>query len=145
MFKFLIFLPKLYDFEHFYTDDCLTLIYITKKIIIINCWNPGQPCGSSGCVNSFCCFGFCSACCSDTQCPTNDICIVQDPATLPGLSYSTCFPKNLLPINSRCWRNEMCNSTVCQGGYQFQKSTGYTVTPGVCVPTPGNFLRWCIC
>ena len=33
MFKFLIFLPKLYDFEHFYTDDCLTLIIrIAKKI-----------------------------------------------------------------------------------------------------------------
>ena len=101
-------------------------------IIAVNEFNqtpPGFFCtDDSQCSTKFCCHNFCSACCKDSDCPDQDICIIQRELH-PVVNYRTCFYGRALPVDAVCWLDAMCESNLCQGGIQF----AWNIVEGNCV------------
>ncbi len=104
---------------------------------------PGFSCSNdTQCSTKLCCDNFCSACCHDSDCPDQDICIIQKEFQ-PLINYRTCFYSNYLPINAPCWQNSMCESNFCEGGIL----NGWNIEEGKCVQNgteigKGSFINY---
>ena len=119
----------------------LAAIFIARLVDGAFVINPkqGLPCSSVANCGSlkYCCVGpqgkYCAECCGDSNCPPNFICIPGYNYLFKGPQHSqVCQPVNVQVPKGPCFRPEMCQSGICNGGHGFS-GDNINLPLGVCV------------